>query len=347
VSHTRPNRPRVAFTLIELLVVIAIIAVLIGLLLPAIQKVREAAAKTQCTNNLKQIGVALAAYDSTQNSLPPGANIQMIGTLVYLLPYFEQDNMYTNFSFTPANFYWWAPPPTMANVPAIGGPTTAPAPSTSGIYGASGTPKVFICPQAPAPAEAVYTSQVRSNNGVPGTDYPSILAANTTYYFGPSAAPANTIVGKTNYLPMGGYFFPPAAGAPTTPVTQTYAGMFIWQKPRRMLQIADGTSNTIAFIESAGGPVAPGNTTGWAQMSWVSAITYANYWTCPNTSNGNCDFSSTGRGVLGSVPSSLHTQGRINTLFGDGSVRNIAPNIDLVTYIYLTGIADGQVVNLN
>jgi prepilin-type N-terminal cleavage/methylation domain-containing protein/prepilin-type processing-associated H-X9-DG protein len=340
--------PRAGFTLIELLVVIAIIAVLIGLLLPAVQKVREAAYKTQCTNNLKQIGVALAAYDSSQNSLPPGANIQMIGTLVYLLPYLEQENMYDNFNFTPANFYWWAPPPTMANVPAVGGPTTAPAPSTSGIYGASGTPKVFVCPQAPAPGEVVYASQVRSNHGVPGTDYPSILAADTTYFYGPSAAPVNTLIGKTNYLPMGGYMLPPATAGSTTPVTQTYAGMFIWKTSRRMVQITDGASNTIAVIESAGGPVGPGaGSLGWASMSWPSAITYANYWTCPNASNGNCDFSATGRGVLATVPSSLHTGNRINTLFGDGSVRNLASDIDFVTYVYLTGIADGQVVNLN
>jgi prepilin-type N-terminal cleavage/methylation domain-containing protein len=128
------------FTLIELLVVIAIIAILIGLLLPAVQKVREAAARMSCSNNLKQIGVALHNYHSSYNHFP-GAyvnqNGQGTGALNYfLLPYIEQDNIYKLGSMPP-------------------NPNTNPQPDAYwGNFNSLQTPaantiKTFLCPSDP------------------------------------------------------------------------------------------------------------------------------------------------------------------------------------------------------
>jgi prepilin-type N-terminal cleavage/methylation domain-containing protein len=99
LRYVRAKRRWTAFTLVELLVVIAIIGILIALLLPAVQAAREAARRTQCQNNLKQIGLAIFNYESAQKHLPPGWNIQQLGAdgseqtwVVYVLPYVEEGN---------------------------------------------------------------------------------------------------------------------------------------------------------------------------------------------------------------------------------------------------------------
>jgi prepilin-type processing-associated H-X9-DG protein len=89
MRHRRP-----AYTLFQLLVLLAFLLILLGLLLPAVQKVREAAARMESQNNLKQIGLACHNYMDTNGKLPPGADGKNFSGLVYLLPYIEQDNVY-------------------------------------------------------------------------------------------------------------------------------------------------------------------------------------------------------------------------------------------------------------
>ena len=138
---------RRGFTLIELLVVIAIIAILIGLLLPAVQKVREAAARMQCANNLKQIALACHNYQSDHDRLPAGSDQQEIGCLVYLLPYIEQTPRFQNYSFNPSAYslYWWDPRDLPPNT------FTDNVPRPPNLYGTEGAIPSLLCPHGPLP----------------------------------------------------------------------------------------------------------------------------------------------------------------------------------------------------
>src|SRR6476661_8524496 len=88
------RHPRRAFTLFQLLVIIAILAILLGLLLPAVFKVRQAAARMQSANNLKQLALAGHNYLSVYNTFPPGVNADNFSTATLLLPFIEQNNLY-------------------------------------------------------------------------------------------------------------------------------------------------------------------------------------------------------------------------------------------------------------
>src|SRR5262249_16216028 len=132
--------PRRGFTLVELLVVIAILAVLIGLLLPAVQKVREAANRAKCGNNLRQLGLAAHQHHEVHGRLPPGMGFTPLATggvwgqgLFHLLPYLERENLYRR---------------ALGPVALATGPVTIYCPINNNVY--SQPVPVFLCPSDPS-----------------------------------------------------------------------------------------------------------------------------------------------------------------------------------------------------
>ncbi|HBI46373.1 MAG TPA: hypothetical protein DDY78_26505 [Planctomycetales bacterium] len=154
---------RDAFTLIELLVVIAIIAILIGLLLPAVQKVREAAARLSCTNNLKQMALAVHGYEGDHGQVPPSHEFQPYngGWLVAILPYIEQGNLYKNIHSTPGK-----------------GEYTNPIAGSWMVQNSSQRIKTYVCPSDPRSGNALIFNQpwdgAGSDHTFATTDYVAV-----------------------------------------------------------------------------------------------------------------------------------------------------------------------------
>lgn len=324
----RCKRRAVGFTLIELLVVIAIIGLLMALLLPAIQRVREAANKMRCGNNLKQLGIAAHNYESDRQTLPPGTDDQGVGCLVFLLPYLELEGQFRLFQFRPQSYATWYLDP--LNRPPSTGSTTVPRPPDP--YGAEGNFPIFRCPANPPPTQYVTVCMLVAY-GTRGVDYTNGWGEINAHIF--SANPGGLVLGRSNYTGIAGYYAPswwPQYKGFFTHKSDAYASLG---------RCPDGTSNTLLFGEITGGHIdwngtggLPSGVSGWA---WA------------------CGFNYTGFGTPESGPrvngypnwykfSSMHPGG-IQFCFGDGSVRTLRPSIQFAPWVFLSSIADGVVVS--
>lgn len=309
----RPNE-RSAFTLIELLVVIAIIAILIGLLLPAVQKVREAAARLQCQNNLKQIGLAAHNFHDANGAFPPGSfsvkptddyttygQYSNIGLLPSLLPYVELGNIYNEMDTTgmrrntPATA-WWAANPNW----------------TVAHYKVN----IFICPSDDPYEAADHIATVFCvNNSTQGAG-----AVRVTFTGGYNQ------LGLTNYVGVAGGL----GGKGSDAYWSTYEGMFASQSNTKLGAIRDGSSNTLMIGETLGGAttVSPRD----FGLAWMGTGCLPTAWGMANPNDLYLRWNS------------RHT-GMVQFCFGDGSVRSLANPTDQTVFLNLSGKADGTVVD--
>ncbi|HEY0984292.1 MULTISPECIES: DUF1559 domain-containing protein [unclassified Schlesneria] len=327
------------FTLIELLVVIAIIAVLIALLLPAVQQAREAARRTQCKNNLKQLGLACHNYHDTAGQFPQNTDGRAIqawqgssswqggpgsfGWMIMALPYIDQAPLYNQFNFTD-NLSANAP----SGIPGWGS-------SYNGLLAQRGM-AAFMCPSNPQ------TSLVYVDVGAAGGGQPSV--------------PGNTS-GRTDYVGNMGFTYGDWRDCPAVPTPRNgggteIVGQAIWASmyetaylcrengvfsllgTAKMRDITDGTSNTILIMEDqhfASGPRRPASVSGDA--AWASPMAIS---TAAHLVNQNFSFNLDGSMVAGHDShkchgiSSTHVGGA-HVLMCDGAVRFISDSISGVT----------------
>ena len=316
------------FTLIELLVVIAIIAVLIALLLPAVQQAREAARRSQCKNNLKQVGLALHNYHDTVTKFPPavigpgGASyaVTVLNTtgFVLILPYLDQSPLYNKYNF--------GSPSTTFDINGAGSipPGTT---SDTNMPVISQRLAVYLCPSDPK-GGANYTNAVNSSS----------------YYETNTAA-------RSNYMFNTGAYFEAAA---VWSNLGSDRGVFGNDGAANMRDITDGSSNTICILETPQEKTSVNYGPFWGVggHTSVQALINSNPWNMINAP-GHLAYPQYGPGQPGYDPAylkpyawvagSLH-EGGCHALMCDGAVRFLSENMSFVTYRNLNYIADGNVI---
>lgn len=328
------------FTLIELLVVIAIIALLLALLLPAVQQAREAARRTQCRNNLKQIGLAMQNYHDSHNSFPPGNVWRRFGNTALnhglghwgtnwalcILPFLDQSNLHSRYNFNLFNDDGVNQPVVQTSVSVY----NCPSDTNAGRIDS---------PEAPLILGNNKKWALSSYKGMAGVQFTHSIG---TPPFGPGDWVSHAMLDPNASSERRGMLH--WTGDSDLFIPGFHRGKFPTVKMR---DITDGTSNTL-FVGEYHTKTSLSRATYWGHSTTSYVLSEA----IPDARNLIPDFDkciSLGTGRLGDSWAcalgwgAMHSGGAINFLLADGSCRSISPGIDLGIWTGAASIAGGEI----